>query len=534
MKKYFAFLSVSLLSLSVAAQQYNNTVTININSSTNPQITLDGKNYTLNSSVSAGNNTIITLYDLAQGQHNLQVRRSYQRSGKLENTRTVFLLRQGYNMRINLTGNGSFEIIEKPKKDVANNGTAMTDEAFAILLRSVKVQNTTTKRKTVIANAIDDPNRYFTTLQVRQLLQQVNSESFRLELAKLSYRKITDQDNFYQLYNLFSSQASRQDLEDYASNYQDDPYPDAVAMTDSRFNEIYQEASRQWSSTIKFNYLSAAFNNNSNYFTTAQAKKLIALANNESNRLELARLSYRSITDPGNFYQINSLFNSQASKDNLAAYVDRYDRDITHQNPTEDAAYTQLYTTIQQQWPVATQVNSISTAFDNNSNYFTTSQASQLIQLVPDNGHRLHLAKSAYNRVTDPERFSDMYSLISNAAQRSELMIYVSKRQSGEQDINPMSDMEFNNLYQSIERQFMPKEQMTSLTEVFNKSGNYFTSAQTKKLILLVSYESNRLQLAKLAYRTITDRQRFNELYEILERQSARDELDAYAKAYND
>ena len=127
-----------------------------------------------------------------------------------------------------------------------------------------------------------------------------------------------------------------------------------------------------------------------------------------------------------------------------------------------------------------------------------------------------------------------MYSLISNAAQRSELMIYVSKRQSGEQDINPMSDMEFNNLYQSIERQFMPNEQMTSLTEVFNKSGNYFTSAQTKKLILLVSYESNRLQLAKLAYRTITDRQRFNELYEILERQSARDELDAYAKAYND
>ncbi len=86
MKKYFAFLSVSLLSLSVAAQQYNNTVTININSSTNPQITLDGKNYTLNSSVSAGNNTIITLYDLAQGQHNLQVMRSYQRSGKLENT----------------------------------------------------------------------------------------------------------------------------------------------------------------------------------------------------------------------------------------------------------------------------------------------------------------------------------------------------------------------------------------------------------------------------------------------------------------
>jgi Domain of unknown function (DUF4476) len=534
MKKYIAFLSVCLLSLSAVAQQYNNTVTININSSSNPQITLDGKNYTLNSNVSAGKNTIITLYDLAQGQHSLQVRRSYQRSGKLENTRTVFLLRQGYNMRINLTGNGSFELIESPKKDIANTGTPMTNEAFAILLRNVKVQNTTTKRKTVIANAIDDPNRYFTSLQVRQLLQQVNSESYRLELAKLSYPKITDQENFYQLNNLFSSQASRQELEDYADNYQDDPYPDAVAMTDSRFNELYQDAGRQWSSTSKINYLTAAFNNNSNYFTTTQAIKLITLVNNETNRLELARLSYRTITDPGNFYQMNSLLNNQSSKDNLAAYVDRYDRDISHQNPIGDASFTQLYTTIQQQWPVATQVSSISAAFDNNSNNFTTSQASQLIQLVPDNGHRLHLAKSAYNRITDPERFSDLYSLISNTAQRSELMIYVSKRQSGEQDMNPMNDLEYNTLYQSIERQFLPNEQMSSLTAIFNKSGNYFSTAQTRKLILLVSYETNRLQLAKLSYRTITDRERFNELYDLLERQSTRDELDAYAKAYND
>ena len=209
-------------------------------------------------------------------------------------------------------------------------------------------KNTTAKRKTVIANAIDDPNRYFTTLQVRQLLQQVNSESYRLELAKLSYPKITDQENFYQLNNLFSSQASRQELEDYADNYQDDPYPDAVAMTDSRFNELYQDAGRQWSSTSKINYLTAAFNNNSNYFTTTQAIKLITLVNNETNRLELARLSYRTITDPGNFYQMNSLLNNQSSKDNLAAYVDRYDRDISHQNPIGDAAFTQLYTHSQQ------------------------------------------------------------------------------------------------------------------------------------------------------------------------------------------
>ena len=97
-----------------------------------------------------------------------------------------------------------------------------------------------------------------------------------------------------------------------------------------------------------------------------------------------------------------------------------------------------------------------------------------------------------------------------------------------------MTDADFNFFHQTIEAQFLPGEQMISLTNAFNNTSYNFTTAQVKKLVPLVSYESNRLQLIKLSYRTITDRNNFYQLYDLLNSQSSKDELDVYVKAYRD
>ena len=68
------------------------------------------------------------------------------------------------------------------------------------------------------------------------------------------------------------------------------------------------------------------FANPANYFTSAQVKQLISLINAEPARLELARLSYRTVTDPTNFTQLNDLFKLQSSKDELAEYVRTFQR----------------------------------------------------------------------------------------------------------------------------------------------------------------------------------------------------------------
>ena len=74
---------------------------------------------------------------------------------------------------------------------------------------------------------------------------------------------------------------------------------------------------------------------------------------------------------------------------------------------------------------------------------------------------------------------------------------------------------------------------MSDLTDIFNNEGYYFTVAQAKQLIGLVSSESNRLQLAKSAYNNITDPDNFSLMYDLLSSQSSKNELSTYVNSYS-
>ena len=74
---------------------------------------------------------------------------------------------------------------------------------------------------------------------------------------------------------------------------------------------------------------------------------------------------------------------------------------------------------------------------------------------------------------------------------------------------------------------------MSRLTEIFANETYYFSVAQAKQLIQLVSSESNRLELAKSAYGNITDPGNFNLMYDVLTSQSSKNELSAYVSTYS-
>jgi uncharacterized protein YjiS (DUF1127 family) len=406
----------------------------------------------------------------------------------------------------------------------------MSDADFNSLYQTIRQQWPVSTQMNSLTNAFTSSNNYFTSNQARQLIQLINNESNRLELAKLSYRTITDRNNFSQVYELLNNQASKDELTAYINNYTGNNYN--VAMSDADFNSLYQTIRQQWPVSTQMNSLTNAFTNSNNYFTSNQARQLIQLINNESNRLELAKLSYRTITDRNNFSQVYELLNNQASKDELTAYINNY-RGNNYNVAMSDADFNSLHQTIRQQWPASTQMSSLTNAFTNSNNYFTSNQARLLIQLINNESNRLELAKLSYRTITDRNNFSQVYELLNNQASKDELTAYINNY-TGNYNKVAMSDADFTAFYQNLERQFLPGEQMVSLTSAFNNTNNYFTSAQVKQLIPLVSYESNRLQLAKLAYRTVTDRNNFSQVYELLSSQASRNELDAYIKAYKE
>jgi len=537
MKTIFLFLASCISILSVSAQSVS-TVTVNVRGNNNESIMIDSKEYTVYSDNNTNTSTPIVVSNLQSGQHTLQIRRS----NEVNPSSTVFTTRTGYDLQITITPNGSVQLKETKWRagdnNTGQNMQAMSVTDFNSLYNTIRSQWGSSKKMTMVSDAFANTNYYFTTAQAKQLIQLVNSQSNRFTLTKASYRSITDPTNFTQMYDVLNSQSHRDQLAAYVSTY--NAGSSSTAMTASRFNTIYKTAQRQATTNSKVSYIYNSFTNTNNYFTVSQARQLVQLAPDEANRLYLAKISYRGIIDRTNFSQMYTLFNSQASRNELNTFVNTYD----NSNPVytkiamKEADFNTLYRDIQNRYGIGAKMSALSNAFATENYYFTTAQTKQLIQLVSEENNRLELAKSSYNNIVDQANFSQLYDLFSYNS-RNELEIYVRDHQTEPiytppvYTRTPMSNSSYTSLYNEVRNTYGFGAKMSRLTEIFANETYYFTVAQAKQLVQLVSDESNRLELAKSAYGNITDPANFNLMYDVLTSQSSKNELSTYVNTYS-
>jgi hypothetical protein len=307
-------------------------------------------------------------------------------------------------------------------------------------------------------------------------------------------------------------------------------------MNTASFNTLLQEVQGQWQTGAKQNMINNAFANTANYFTAAQARQLVQLVDADESRLQLAKASYRSIVDPLNFSTVSALLSSATSRNELTVYVNNYNS-ATAQGAhvaMSTTAFANLLQNVQAQWQSGAKLNTILNAFTGTS-YFTASQVRQLVQTVDAESSRLQLAKAAYKTVTDPSNFGVVSELLEARASRDELAAYIT---NGEVIVTPptgkvpMTDANFQAIIDNLNSQWIPGSKMVALQDVFANAANYFSVAQVKQLVVFVSIEANRLQLLKASYRGVTDKANFTATYELLATQVSRDELSRYVQAY--
>jgi hypothetical protein len=90
-----------------------------------------------------------------------------------------------------------------------------------------------------------------------------------------------------------------------------------------------------------------------------------------------------------------------------------------------------------------------------------------------------------------------------------------------------MSDYDFNQLVQKIRNQWIGKI-ATARDAVIS---NYFNTGQVRQIMQLFSSESDKLDLAKISYKNVVDKQNFRQVYDLLGYQSQA-ELDRYVRDY--
>ena len=264
MKTLITFLMSTLLVVSGFAQygqrqygQIGQTVTINFNGYGNNngyQVVMEGTTYSskANNNGTWNRNTTnrygdddIIINNVHAGQHSIQVYRIRTNNRNYGNNASAvyssaFTLRQGFDVILDVRGNGQVQFSEKrsnniyDKKDKDNDGwkngnnggynngypngvyrTPMADYQFSKILQNIRGKWFQPNKVSAVRDAFNGTGVYYSTYQITQLLQLISSESKRLELAELSYRVVADPANFTQVYNLFSNQTYRNQLEKY-------------------------------------------------------------------------------------------------------------------------------------------------------------------------------------------------------------------------------------------------------------------------------------------------------------------------------
>lgn len=95
---------------------------------------------------------------------------------------------------------------------------------------------------------------------------------------------------------------------------------------------------------------------------------------------------------------------------------------------------------------------------------------------------------------------------------------------------NVMSAREFDLLKESLRKEWFENNRVTSAKVVMDKS--YFTSQQVKELLQLFTFENNKLELAKYAYRNTVDKRTYFIVNDVFSFGSSRDELARFIRDF--
>lgn len=168
------------------------------------------------------------------------------------------------------------------------------------------------------------PRRWFSSLQVKSICARLPGDAERLEFATAAFPRVVDPENFYEVYDTFSSFSKVLRLHDRVRPpHREEPPPPAVptpvseadlqAMLKSLRAEAFEDTrlatARQMLQVSRKNYLSR------------QVLQLVKCFRFEDNRLTVAKLAFDAVLDPENYFVVNEAFSFAQTREELADYI---------------------------------------------------------------------------------------------------------------------------------------------------------------------------------------------------------------------
>jgi hypothetical protein len=209
-------------------------------------------------------------------------------------------------------------------KSTAADPPLLEDEGLQDQIRALTAEGSTPERLEK-AHRIVRAHR-LSSLQVKAIAAKLNDDSARLQFALAAYPLTVDPENFYEVYDAFSSFSKVMRLHDGIREIRRPLPPPVVqvprivtdedlrgmlkALRSESFDQTRSKVARQILSTSQRQFLSR------------QIKQMLDCFDFENNKLELAKFAYDYVADREMYFTVNESFDFDASKQNLARYLE--------------------------------------------------------------------------------------------------------------------------------------------------------------------------------------------------------------------
>ena len=119
------------------------------------------------------------------------------------------------------------------------------------------------------------------------------------------------------------------------------------------------------------------------------------------------------------------------------------------------------------------------------------------------------------------DRYNDRYDRDDRSDRRNDDGIYGRR---------PLSEQSFSSIIQTLRREYSENSRLVLARQTIDR--NNFTSDQVKYMMQLFSFENNRLEVAKSAYRNTTDQRNYFVVYDALSYSSSKEQLADYIRRF--
>jgi anti-sigma28 factor (negative regulator of flagellin synthesis) len=202
-----------------------------------------------------------------------------------------------------------------------------------------------------------------------------------------------------------------------------------------------------------------------------------------------------------------------------------------------DASFNQILSDAQNNLFQSGKVAAVRDAFNNTSYIFSTTQIRSLLNIVNAEADRLALAKLAYARAADPANYTAVYDMLPSQAARNDLDYYIRNNgnvvMSGSETVavSAVSDAAFSAFKFDLKLKLFRSAKVAAVKDYINTSGNYFTVEQVKDLVGEGSSETDKIAIAKLAYKKTVDPTNYSQIVALIPSANGRADVTAYINA---